>query len=135
LPELIVALRNAGRNHDADKLLADFRRRKDALPNTGYLGDEKTMGVAVIAALAGDRDRAIRVLDDFSRRNPFQLAHIPAMSLRYDPVFSRLAADPRFSAIDERLRAATNAERAKAGLPPISREAWISDPKTLLTKN
>jgi DNA-binding SARP family transcriptional activator/TolB-like protein len=135
LPELIVALRNVGRNDDAEKLLADFRRRKDALPNAGYLGDEKTMGVAVIAALAGDRDRAIRVLDDFSRRNPFQLAHIPAMSLRYDPVFSRLAADPRFSAIDERLRAATNAERAKAGLPPISREAWISNPKTLLTKN
>jgi hypothetical protein len=36
---------------------------------------------------------------------------------------------------DERLRAYVNAERAKAGLPPISRESWISDPKALLTKN
>jgi hypothetical protein len=33
------------------------------------------------------------------------------------------------------MRLAVNRERAKVGLPPISHEAWISDPKTLLTKN
>jgi hypothetical protein len=57
------------------------------------------------------------------------------MSLRYDAVFGWLANDPRFLVIDDRLRAAVNRERAKAGLAPLSREAWISDPKTLLTKN
>ena len=35
----------------------------------------------------------------------------------------------------DRVRAAVNRERAKVGLPELSREAWISDPKTLLTKN
>jgi uncharacterized protein YkwD len=57
------------------------------------------------------------------------------MSLRYDPSFAPLAGDRRFPTIDERVRAAVNAERAKAGLSPITRDAWVSDPRTLLTKN
>jgi uncharacterized protein YkwD len=56
-------------------------------------------------------------------------------ALRYNPVFSSLSNDPRFAAIEDRMRQAINRERQKAGLAPISREAWISDPKTLLTKN
>ena len=45
------------------------------------------------------------------------------------------ASDPRLVAIDERVRVAINTQRVGAGLGAISRNAWISDAKTLLTKN
>ena len=134
-PETIVALRRIGRNADADKLLSRYRQDQDRLPDRGLLGEQKRFSVAIIAALTGNRDAAVRGLDEMSRRKPFRLATIPAMALRYDPVFGWLATDPRFAAIDERLRAAVNAERQKAGLAPIAREAWISDRQSLLTKN
>jgi hypothetical protein len=134
-PETIIALRKAGRQADADRLLAQYRQDKDRLPDRGLLGEEKQFSIGVIAALTGNRDAAIRTLDEVSRRNPFRMVPIPAMALRYDPVFGRLANDPRFPAIEERLRLGVNAERQKAGLAPIARDAWISDPHSLLTKN
>jgi TolB-like protein len=134
IPETIVALRRAGRNGDAEKLLKMLADRKNRLPDSGLLGEEKNIGATAIASLKGDRETAIRGLDEWSRHRPVELTPIPAMALRYDPVFSWLASDRRFPAIEDRLRTAINAERAKVGLPPISREAWISDPKTLLTK-
>jgi hypothetical protein len=57
------------------------------------------------------------------------------MSLRHHPAFTPLANQPRLVEIDERLRASVNAERQQSNLPPISREAWISNPKMLLTQN
>jgi hypothetical protein len=57
------------------------------------------------------------------------------MALRYDPVFAWLAPDPRFAPIEDRLRTAINGARVKVGLRPLSREAWNSDPRALLTKN
>ena len=57
------------------------------------------------------------------------------MALRYDPALAPLASDPRFVAIEDRVRIAVNGIRQNVGLPPISQSAWISDPKTLLTKN
>lgn len=134
-PETIIALRKAGRRAEADRLLAQLRAQKARLPSGGVLGDEKHFSVAVIAALTGDRETAIRGLDQASRQKPFRMASIPAMALRYDPVFGWLSNDPRFAAIEDRIRVAINAERIKAGLPPLSRESWIGDPKTLLTKN
>jgi TolB-like protein/DNA-binding SARP family transcriptional activator len=134
VPEVIIALRHAGRRADADKLFGLYRQHNAQLPNRGLLGDEKSVNVAVIALLNGDRATAIKILDSWSRRNPFRLFHLPPMALRYDPCFAAAAGDPRFAAIEERVRVAVNAERAKAGLPPISGDSWISDPKTLLTK-
>jgi TolB-like protein/DNA-binding SARP family transcriptional activator len=134
-PETIIALRNVGRRAEADRLLAQARQHNDALPNGGILGDEKRFAAGIIASLTGDRETAIRVLDQWSRRKPFRMAPIPAMALRHDPTFGWLASDPRFPAIEDRVRLAVNAERTKAGLLPLSRETWIGDPKTLLTKN
>jgi hypothetical protein len=85
--------------------------------------------------LAGRNDTALDRLDSLSRREPLALATIPAMSLTNNPSFGAFRNDPRLLASDERLRAAINSERAKSGMPPIGREAWTSDPKTLLTKN
>jgi DNA-binding SARP family transcriptional activator/TolB-like protein len=135
LPEMIVALRSAGLNADAAKLMTILRSRYERLPDTGLLGEQKAGMAAEVAALSGDREAAIRALDRFSQHYPLDLTHIPAMALRHDPIFSFLAGDPRFLAVEDRIRAAVNAERAKAGLAPISKQAWIGDPKTLLTKN
>jgi hypothetical protein len=93
------------------------------------------MELALTDLLAGRAERALEELDKKSRERPLQLAMIPAMSLRYDPLYAPLVKDPRFLAIDERVRAAVNAQRAKAGLVPIGKGHWISDNRTLLTKN
>jgi hypothetical protein len=105
------------------------------LPRGGGLADEKSLGEASVAALSGDREAAIRKLDELTRRRPIQATCIPAMALRYDAGFAPLSNDPRFLAIEDRLRGAINAQRSRVGLPAISHEAWISDPKTLLTNN
>jgi hypothetical protein len=133
IPEVILALRNTGHRADSDQLFASFRKFVLRLPRDGLLGEQRTFGEGVIASLAGDRDTALRKLDESTRRDP--LTHIPAMALRYDPAFGWLVGDPRFEQLEDRMRLAVNRERAKVGLPPISHEAWISDPKTLLTKN
>ena len=134
-PETIIALRKAGRQAEADHLLAQFREGKARLPNGGFLGDDKRFSVGVAAALTGNREAAIQALDHWSRVKPFRLAPIPMMALRYDPTFGWLASDPRFGEIEDRVRLAINAQRQKAGLPPLSRTSWIGDPKTFLTKN
>jgi tetratricopeptide (TPR) repeat protein len=135
MPETIVALRRAGRTADAAHLMAIMREELSRLPNQGLLASEKADGFARLAALSGDRAGALKGLEAWSKRNPLLLSHIPAIALRYDPTFGWLADDPRFAAVEERLRATINTERGKVGLPPITRDAWISDPHTLLTKN
>ncbi|MBV9527088.1 BTAD domain-containing putative transcriptional regulator [Sphingomonas sp.] len=135
VPEMIVALRNRGRNAEAQKLLRIFAQRAERLPSVGLLGEQKLLALSQLAALRGDREAALRSLDYRSRRNPIQLVSIPALALRYDAAFGSLASDARFPAIEDRVRLAVNGERGKVGLPPLSREAWISDPRTLLTKN
>jgi len=134
-PETIIALRRAGRGAEAERLLAQLRREKAKLPNVGLLGDEKQFGAAAIAALTGDRETALRLLDQWSKQKPLRMASAPAMALRHDPVFGSLASDPRFPVIEDRIRFAINGERQKAGLVPLSREAWIGDAKSFLTKN
>jgi hypothetical protein len=135
LPEVIIALRQAGRRADADRQFALYRDHNAGLPARGLLGEDKSVNLGVIALLGGDRETAIRTLDLWSRRKPLRLLHLPAMALRYDPSFAALANDPRFPVIEERVRVAMDAQRAKAGLPPIGRDAWLSDKRTLLTRN
>ena len=134
-PETIVALRLAGRSAEADQLAQVAARQVSSMSRAGLMGDEKSIEEAGLAAVRGDRETALRDLDGLSRRSPIQLTYIPAMSLEHDPSFERLGNDARFVVIDERVRAAVNAARSKVGLPPISKQAWISDAATILTKN
>ncbi len=133
-PMTIIALRNAGRAAEANRLLSIYRTATLRLPRRGLFGDERELDLIMIAVLTGRHEQALSALDNLAKRNPAAIELNPAMSLRYHPAFSPVANDPRFAAIDERLRASLNAERQRADLPPISREAWISDPTTLLTK-
>jgi hypothetical protein len=135
IPEVVFALRQAGRRAEADGLFEQFRKNTAQLPRSGLGGKFREFNVAVIAALSGRDEEAVGRVETLSRRSPAVLSFIPAMSLLNDPFFSRLKGDPRLAASDERVRDYVNGERRKAGMPPISRDAWISDPGTLLTKN
>lgn len=134
-PETALALRQAGRRTEAERMLRIFSENTNELPRAGLGGAIRELNLAIVAGLSGRDEEAIRRIDALSRRNPLALNTIPAMSLLNNPLFSGFKNDPRMVASDERLRLALNSERQKARLRPIAREAWISDPKTLLTKN
>ena len=134
-PETILALRQAGLMTDADRLQRFLRKHALGLPETGKIADERSFLLLMLAALDGDRPAVLDRLDRMSRSRPMALSSTPAMALRHEPLLGRFAGDPRFVAAEERIRTALNRERQVAGLQPISRAAYISDPKTLLTKN
>ncbi|HEY0628828.1 MAG TPA: hypothetical protein VGD23_05815, partial [Sphingomicrobium sp.] len=134
-PMTIIALRDAGRVAEANRLLSLYQASTLRLPTRGQFGDEREFDLAIIAALNGRHEQALQGLDRLSRRNPAMIEINPAMSLRHHPAFAPMADRPGFAEVDERLRAFVNAARRQSGLAPISLEAWISDPKTLLTKN
>ncbi|HET6942208.1 MAG TPA: hypothetical protein VFH89_08610, partial [Sphingomicrobium sp.] len=135
VPELIVALRQARRTAEADRLLQIFAKNTSQLPKAGLGGAIRTMNEATIDALSGRKDRAARKIDELSRRSPLNLNLVPPISLLNNPLLAALKDDPRLAAADERVRIALNSERLKAGFPPISREAWLNNAKSLLTKN
>jgi len=135
IPATVAALRNAGRGQEASQLLSKFASTNGKLPDKGLGGTLKRINLAQIAALSGRNDEALQRLDQLSREVPLILLTVPTMSLFNNPYYQALRHDPRLLTADERLRSALNSERRKAGLAPISRENWISDPKTLLTKN
>lgn len=135
IPGTILALRNAGRGPEANQLLAKFANTNGRLPDKGLGGTLKRINLAQIAALSGRNDEALQRLDQLSREVPLILLTVPAVSLFNNPHYHPLRNDPRLLAADERLRSALNSERRRAGFAPISRENWISDQKTLLTKN
>ena len=135
IPGTILALRNAGRGPEANQLLAKFADTNGKLPDRGLGGTLKRINLAAIAALSGRNDEALRRLDQLSRDAPLILLTVPTMSLLNNPYYRALRNDLRLLQADERLRSALNAERRKAGLAPVSRENWLSDQKTLLTKN
>lgn len=134
-PGMILALRQKGRRAEAGHLLQIFVTRNTQLPDAGLGGIIKETNAGLAAALGGRNAEAIARLDKVSRQAPLALNSIPAMSLLNSPYLTGLRDDSRLAEIDERIRASVNKERGIAGLPPISRQAWISDPKTLLTKN
>ena len=135
IPATVVAMRNAGRGPEADQLLARYTSSNAKLPDQGLGGTFKRINLAQISAVSGRNEEALRMLDRVSREAPLVLLPIPALSLFNNPYYQGLKADPRLLQTDERLRAALNVERGKAGLLPVSRKAWLSDPKTLLTIN
>lgn len=135
VPELILALREAGRTPEADHLLAVFSRNNSQLPKAGLGGAIRKLNQATIDALSGRNADAARTIDELSRSSPLSLNFVPAISLLDNPLFASLRDDPRLAVADERVRTALNLERRKAGFPPISHEAWLTSAKALLTKN
>lgn len=135
VPELILALRQAGRTAEADHLLAVFSRNNSQLPKAGLGGAIRKVNQATIDALSGRNAEAARTIDELSRSSPLSLNFVPSISLLDNPLFASLRNDPRLAVADERVRTALNVERRKAGFSPISHETWLTSAKTLLTKN
>lgn len=133
--DTILALRDAGRTADADRLENFAVARARSMPDVGYSGLSRRTTLLYHLLYAGQREQALQMLEAFAKDTPRQLLLIPAMSLRWMPIFRALVGDPRFELVDEKVRKSLNEQRARAGLAPIGREAWISDRKTLLTKN
>ena len=135
IPETAIALRQAGRVAEAEKILKIFSERSAKYPPAGFGHVQRQMDLAFLAAFEGRKEAALNQIEDLSRSRPLALATVPAMSLVYLPEYQAFRNDPRLVASDERVRAAVNSERAKAGMPAITRSDWLSDPKTLLTKD
>lgn len=135
VPELVLALRQAGRMPEADHLLAVYSRNNSQLPKAGLGGAIRAVNQATIDALSGRNAEAGRTIDELSRSSPLSLNFVPSISLLDNPLFASLKNDPRLAVADERVRTALNSQRLKAGLPPISHEAWLTNARTLLTKN
>jgi Tfp pilus assembly protein PilF len=135
VPELILALRQAGRTPEADHLLAVFSRNNSQLPKAGLGGAIRKVNQATINALSGRNAEAARTIDELSRSSPLSLNFVPSISLLDNPLFASLRNDSRLAVADERVRTALNVERRKAGFPSISHETWLTSAKTLLTKN
>jgi len=134
-PDTVLALRIVGRNADANSVLASAEKASAKLPPRGVGHIQRELDLIAFAALKGRNDEALSRLGALTRTNAVAVGSLPAMSLTNNPILAGVKNDPRLLVSDERIRLAVNAERAKANLPPISREAWISDPKSLLTKN
>jgi len=127
VPGIILALREQGRDGDADRLMEIFRANQARLPDAGLGGLIKNINLAFAASMSGNGDEAIARLDKVSRQQPFALDPIPAASLLNNPYLASLRRDQRLISIDERVRAAVNADREKIGLRPLSREEWVSN--------
>lgn len=130
-----LSLLQEGRQAEARILWARGQALDRQLPSVGWLKEEREFSAAIADAFSGKRDALLAALDRKSRHSPSDLASVPAMSLRYIPLFRPVTGDARFVVIDERMRNWINGQRDRVGLAPISHQAWISDPNTLLTKN
>lgn len=135
VPALILALRGAGRREDAMRIEHSYAARVASLPRVGALGVAKNRGEAMLAGIDNNATRALALLTAIARRNPRDLALLPAQSLTRFPPFASFANDPRLLAVDERVRSAINDDRASLGLAAIDHAHWIGNSESLLTTN
>jgi TolB-like protein/Tfp pilus assembly protein PilF len=107
------AVGNEGR---FDEALARYRLHLDRLHELGFQGISLHWFEAVYFTMTGDHDRA---LDNLGQAVDAGFLSYPRMS-RETVHFKPLEGDPEFEAIQARMVDHLNAERAKAGLGPIS---------------
>jgi TolB-like protein/DNA-binding winged helix-turn-helix (wHTH) protein len=113
-PLVALALRQAGRAGEADRLLAGARARMDAVLRRGRVPFTVDADDAAIAAAAGQVDRAVTALERAQGRGWSHCAPDDLVRLAEEPAFATIAADPRFRAVVARLDAALAREREKA---------------------
>ncbi|WP_375421607.1 BTAD domain-containing putative transcriptional regulator [uncultured Sphingomonas sp.] len=112
---LIVAMRAAGRQNDADSLLARVQRqirldRSARGDGRGMLGQR-----AAAASLSGDRTEALHLLRLAIQHEPAQLVGTPFRPLGTLAAFRWLRSDPAMAGLEHDLLKFVNSERHKLG--------------------
>ncbi|HEY0646357.1 BTAD domain-containing putative transcriptional regulator [Phenylobacterium sp.] len=118
-PVLIAALTDAGRTDEAGRLAAALARRLDADEKTGMTAAHVAYDRASVAALTGDKDRALDLLGLAARTNWIEMSWAPVRRLEDRVAFRSLRGDPRLATIQAELDSAVNRQRALLGLPPL----------------
>jgi len=118
-PVLIAALSDAGRTDEARRLAAVLTRRLDVDERAGMTAAHVAYDRASVAALTGDKDRALSLLALAARTNWIEMSWAPVRRLENRVAFRSLRGDPRLVAIQAELDGKINRERALLGLPPL----------------
>ena len=118
-PVLIAALTDAGRTDDARRLAAALTRRLDADETSGMTAAHIAYDRASLAALTGDKDRALERLALAARTSWIEISWAPVRRLEDRVAFRSLRGDPRLAAIQAELDGKINEQRALLGLSPL----------------
>lgn len=119
-PPLVLAMQEAGRTADAERLRTLAVARIEAARREGVIADKQALHLAELLALGGDRDGALRELERTVATNWTALWSPPRANLSAVPAFNTLRPEPRFQRVEAQLRTAINRQRAQLGLQPLS---------------
>lgn len=115
----VHCLRQVGRQREAEAALAEVRAYVERLQRNAAYG--YSMLEVKLHILHGQAAEAIDRYEKALEAPDMAWYH------RYDPVIRTLAGDPAFDALNARIDAAINVERAALGWPPTESIAWDSD--------
>lgn len=108
-----LALRQAGRPADADRLLNQAASRIAAVYRQATIPFTLDADVAAIWAVLGRRDQALSMLERAMRRGWTYSANTDLLDIADEPAFQSLRGQPRFELIRTRLAAHLARERAE----------------------
>lgn len=112
-PVAALALRNAGRPAEAERLVANARNMLDALRRRGPLPVWLEADAAAMAAVAGRKDESVALLDRAMRRGWTHGGPTDLMSIADEPAFRLLRGHPGFERLRARLADHFARERAE----------------------
>ena len=108
-----LALRQAGRAADADRLLSQANSTIDAAYRQRTIPFDLDANVAAIRAVQGRRDQALSMLERAARRGWTDSASTDLPDIADEPAFAPLRGEPRFERIRAGLAAHLARERAE----------------------
>jgi len=108
-----LALRQAGRTTDADRLLSQSASTISAVYRQTTIPFTLDADVAAIWAVQGRRDQALSMLERAIRRGWTHTANTDLADIEDEPAFSSLRGHPRFKRLRARLAAQLAHERAE----------------------
>ena len=108
-----LALRQAGRSADADRLLGQAASRINAVYRRGTIPFVLDADVAAIWAVQGRPEQALSMLERAMRRGWTHTGATDLPDIADEPAFSSLRGQPRFERVRARLAAHLARERAE----------------------
>ena len=118
-PPVIAAMMEAGRTAEAQALAAQMLRRMDRDASQGVPAKTLAYGRAVMLASTGRRAQALDQLEIAGAAGWSYIGSVPYKPLGDRAAFRAMAAEPRLQALQARLAAGVNAQRALLHLAPL----------------